>query len=270
MKILRLKTYGYQFIHYRRKKLTNFLKRVAGRRQKNSFLFILCPPYSGSTLLNELISTSSSVSVNNDLGTREGQQLPKIRKIMFDHNHRWNIDRKYDWRFIKREWLKYWDVSRPILLEKSPPNVIRALEIQAHFKPAYFICMVRNPYATCEGLIRRNHDQPGKAARFIMNCYKYQKKNVENLEHAVLVNYEELTENTKHVADRFAGFLPGLSDINIHLVSRAHNYKKKPMPIKNMNYEKITKLKQEQLSEINSVFEKDKKTLDYFGYEIIQ
>ena len=33
------------------------------------FLFILSPPYCGSTMLNQLISSSKNVSCNNNLGT---------------------------------------------------------------------------------------------------------------------------------------------------------------------------------------------------------
>jgi hypothetical protein len=249
--------------------MKNLLIRVIKRRIQNSYLFVLCPPYAGSTLLNELLSTSSNVSTNNDIGSREGQQLPTTRKIMYDHKERWNIDMKYDWPIIKKEWQKYWNVRRPILLEKSPPNLIRAKEIQDHFKPAYFICMVRNPYANCEGIIRRHNYQPKDAANFVIKCLKYQKENIENLEKALMIKYEELTENTRLIADKFTTFLPCLNDINTYFLSRAHNYMKKPMPIINMNDEKISRLKSQQIHELNSVFEKEKEFLDYFGYEII-
>ena len=269
MKTIIKRSYRYYFSHYRCKKMKNLLSRIIKRRIQNSYLFILCPPYAGSTLLNELLSTSPNVSANNDLGSREGQQLPTTRKIMYDHRERWNIDRKYDWIFIKKEWLKYWDIRRPILLEKSPPNIIRALEIQAHFKPAYFICMVRNPYAHCEGIIRRNNNQPKNAAEFVINCFKYQRKNIEILENVLMITYEELTEDTDLVVDKLTRFIPWLNDINTNLVSKAHNYMKKPMPISNMNDEKIARLSKQQMHELNSVFEKEKDLLDYFGYEII-
>ena len=135
------------------------------KKMKNKYLFILCPPYSGSTLLNELISTSNNVSSNNNQGTREGQKLPSVKKIMFDHDDRWNIGLKYDWEFIKKEWLKHWDISKPILLEKSPPNLIRAFDIQSCFQPCYFICMIRNPYAFCEGFIRYENQWNQKRAK---------------------------------------------------------------------------------------------------------
>ena len=47
------------------------------KKNNHKFLFILSPPYCGSTLLTELISSSGSVSVNNPFGTKEGQKLLK-------------------------------------------------------------------------------------------------------------------------------------------------------------------------------------------------
>ena len=34
--------------------------------KKPTYLFIICPPHGGSTLMHEFISTSPHVSVNND------------------------------------------------------------------------------------------------------------------------------------------------------------------------------------------------------------
>jgi Sulfotransferase family len=43
------------------------------------------------------------------------------------------------------EWGARWDRSRPILLEKSPPNLIRTRFLQALFPEAIFVLVVRHP-----------------------------------------------------------------------------------------------------------------------------
>src|ERR1039457_4720612 len=91
--------------------IRNFIKKILTKRRKNKFLFILSPPYCGSTLLNEIISTSHSVSVNNKEGTREGQGLPSVRDMMFNHDRRWDESLDFDWEFIKKEWMKCWDLT---------------------------------------------------------------------------------------------------------------------------------------------------------------
>jgi len=43
------------------------------------------------------------------------------------------------------EWSRYWDLSKPFLLEKSPPNLIRARFLQALFPESRFVMTVRHP-----------------------------------------------------------------------------------------------------------------------------
>ena len=60
-----------------------------------SYLFVLCPPYSGSTLLWKLLSTSQNVSSLPD----EGQFLPELEGIMRDKP--WDGSRPLPWPKIK-------------------------------------------------------------------------------------------------------------------------------------------------------------------------
>ena len=262
----------YEFVHYRKIIWRNKVKRSFNKKTDNTFLFILCPPFSGSTLLHELLSTSSSVSPNNTLGTREGQQLPKVRKLMWEKEDHYNLKEKYDWDLIKNEWLKYWDVTKPILLEKSPPHIARIQEIKKYFKPSYFICMVRDPYAQCESIIRRNgadYDVE-EAARFVIRCLYFQKDNIEKLDNILFFSYEELTTNPASISQKLKLFLPLLSDINISGIFKAHNCRQENLPITNLNAEKIKQLDTVQLEAINSVFEKHMEILYYFNYKLIE
>lgn len=43
------------------------------------------------------------------------------------------------------QWGKYWDAQKPCLLEKSPPNLIRARFLQALFSESHFIFLMRHP-----------------------------------------------------------------------------------------------------------------------------
>ena len=127
------------------------------------YLFVLCPPYSGSTLLWKLLSTSEHVSSL----PAEGQSLTELKALMRDKP--WDAAQELPWPEIKAVWESYWDMGKAILLEKSPPNLIRTDDILAHFHPVKFIIMVRNPYAHSEGLIRRNGWGVRRAANFSAN-----------------------------------------------------------------------------------------------------
>lgn len=240
------------------------------KKQDHKYVFILSPPYCGSTLLNQLISTSKSVSVNNEVDTREGQTLPTLSKLMFHHDRRWDDTLDYDWEFVKKEWHKYWDLKHPLLLEKSPPNIVRAKSIENHFKPAYFIIFNRNPYAHCESLIRRNGTDPVKAADFAIKCLNLQKKNLLELKsEKVHISYELLTDDTASALKLMADILPELKDIDYNREFSAHNLHSKDMKISNLNEEKIKNLKPKELQAINLVFKNHVDILDFFGYKLI-
>jgi hypothetical protein len=256
--------------NYARIVVLNKVRRFFKPAIENKYLFILSPPYCGSTLLNEIISTSSFVSVNNPLGTREGQTLPTIKKIMFDDRTRWDKTIDFDWVFIKEEWRKYWDITKPILLEKSPANIIRVKSIFNAFSNSYFIIFYRNPYCHCESLIRRNKYSAKKAANFAVQSLHFQKENIRFLtKNTLKISYEELTDNPNFFVNEIMDLLPQLSDIKTDIEFSAHNFKGKSNKIENLNNEKIGKLSQLELDEINDIFLKQIDLLKYFKYEII-
>jgi len=256
-------------IYYLFRRVIFFIPNLLFNNKKHKYLFILSPPFCGSTLLNEIISTSRKVSCNNNIGTREGQTLPKVKDIMFT-KERWNSNLELPWEKIKNIWKKYWDLSKPILLEKSVPNILRVKEIKNTFLPASFICIVRNPYAQCEGIMRRNNISAEEAAKFSIHCLMYQKNNIENEKELLFFTYEELCDNTEKIINKIKNFLPELNDINIKRKFSAHNFKgKRKMRITNLNNEKIKKLTIEDITIINNIFSKNKELLEYFNYSII-
>jgi len=250
--------------------VSNQLKRILSVKKKHKFLFILSPPYCGSTLLNELISTSKSVSVNNPFGFREGQGLPTVRNILFDPDQRWDESYEYNWYKIKREWFKYWDQTCPILLEKSPPNIIRAKSIHRNFTPSYFIILYRNPYAQCQSLIKRRNRNPIIAAEFAVKCLRHQMDNLSHLDHSIRLSYESLTDNPTDAVKLINKLLPELYDIQIQNKFSAHNNLKKKMGILNLNHEKIDCLSEHEIKLINTVFSKHRDTLDFFNYNLME
>ena len=270
MSILKLHQNIKRKLYYRFTRYRLLIPNLINRNKSHQYLFILSPPFCGSTLLNQLISTSKNVSCNNNIGTREGQTLPEVREIMFEDN-RWNKDAQLPWGFIHNIWRKYWDLSKPVLLDKSIPNIMRVKDIKNTFKNSSFICMVRNPYAQCEGIIRRNEKSADFAAKFALDCLRYQRENIECEKKLVFFTYEELCENKIEVIKKITDFIPELSDIKSEQKFKAHNFKTSgKMEISNLNDEKITKLTTEQLEKINNYFDKESELLKFFNYSIIE
>lgn len=252
--------------------LRNSFKRKTQKIPQNKYLFILSLPNSGSTLLSEILTTSKNISANNTQGTREGQTLPTVRKLMFDHDERWDEKLVLDWTYIQSEWRKHWDVTRPVLLEKSPPNLVRTSAIAAHFQPSYFIILVRNPYAVCDGFLNRKKNiwEAEAAAKFVIKQLKLQRKNTEQLSNQLLISYEFLTTQPTEFKRQLSAFLPEIADVKTDITFNAHSKIGQAMPLQNLNPIKINRLTFTQIKTINTVFLPEKETLNYFKFPILR
>jgi hypothetical protein len=232
------------------------------------YLFILSPPASGSTLLHELICRSDAVSPNNTVGTREGQTLSDVRGMMYDVGDRWDPNLEIDWAFVKQAWHKIWNSKKPILLEKSPPNLMRAPDIANAFQPASFICLVRNPYA-CAERAKQQGDNLTTTAESLVVQLKKQQENLVRLENTLLLTYEEICDSTNEVLTRLSGFLPELGTLDASGEFKSPNLVGSALPITNLNDRKIANLNQRDLDMLNAVFEPNRAVLVHFGYELI-
>jgi hypothetical protein len=231
----------------------------------NTFLFVLAPPYSGSTVLWRLLATSPAVSAMPDEGQHQAAVTPLLRQKVWDASH------PIPWKTVRREWEKVWDLSRPILLEKSPPHLIRARAIEKAFTPAYFVAMIRNPYAFCEGFARRQSAPLAEAAAFWLKCAEYQKRNVATLERLLFFTYEELVGDPQAVAGRIVAFMPGLRSLDASGSFAAPSIiSYEARPIQDMNGLKIGQLSRRQIDEINAVLGRRPALVAHFGYELLE
>jgi len=229
-------------------------------------LFVLSPPFSGSTVLWRVLNTSPNVtSLPHVRG--EGQFIPAVEQMMRDDP--WNPDKTMDWAFIKSEWSRFWDPRRTIRLEKSPPNILRALEIERHFDNAHFVATIRNPYAFCEGVHRRQGIGMKESAQTWLNHACAQMKNRQTLKRLLFFTYEEFTDQTKSVRARMLDFLPALQSLNIDgkffaksILGRGERQ------IQNFNRLKIKELSAADRVEIRSVLRERPEVLEFFGYSV--
>ena len=258
-------------VYYQLVKLSRFFTNNFFGRKDHKFLFILTPPYCGSTLLNQILSTSKNLSCNNHLGVREGQLLPEVNNMMF-LNKGWHTEVNYDWPFIRKVWMKYWDQRKAILMDKSNTNIMRVNKVKEVFDNAVFLAMVRNPYAQVEGIMRRNGATAEYAAKFALKCLRYQKQNkLSEKENILFTSYEELCDTKYEVVEKIKKFIPEIGNIDSDLEFSAHNFKTDgKMKIQNLNKEKIKKINKENMVIINTYFNKEMDLLEFFGYSIIE
>ena len=109
------------------------------------FLFLLVTPYGGSTALAKILDTSSKSMTLHESG--EGQWLiPGL----YQHYH-WFPNMVVNWDSVRSVWLdgyqsrKKQDNNIAVIIEKSPPNVVRVEQLKENFAHTRFLGFVRNP-----------------------------------------------------------------------------------------------------------------------------
>ncbi len=231
----------------------------------HTYLFVLSPPYCGSTVLWRLLGTSPVVSSHPD----EGQIVGGVQDIMRDKP--WDPTRKFPWEEIKAKWEQVWDLSKPILLEKSPPDIVRAFDIEKAFQPAYFVALIRDPYAFCEGRRRRHKTDIRLSAEFWAKCASYQMANIKGLKNIIHFRYEDFAEDPERVKAQILQFLPELRDLDVTKYFKARTVRGKGAhKIHNYNQEKIDQLSAGDIRDISAVLQEHDELMRFFGYQCLE
>lgn len=175
---------------------------------------------------------------------------------------------------LKKEWAMRLDRSRPIFLEKSPPNGARTRWLQRHFENAHFICIVRDGYAVAEGIRRKAEPHHLREGWPIALCARQWARSNEvlledsvHLKHVTWVRYEDLAADPEHEVGRLLNFL-GLEfkhsgGLDLRGAWEVHE---KNEPIRNMNAESIARLTS---GELRIITEQAERMLTHFGYELL-
>ncbi|MFK7831541.1 MAG: sulfotransferase [Congregibacter sp.] len=227
----------------------------------SKYLFILSPPYSGSTVLWQVLQTSSSVSALPD----EGQKLPELAQMM--RREPWNPATPFDWPLIYQTWRRYWDLSRPILLEKSPPHLCRYAALDACFKPANYLLLLRDPIATCEALHRRNSLSYTSAARRWLDWLRLHIQSREHLANTLIVYYEDMTDDPTGTFTAIADWMPELADVDHTASVEAHSvHGVRRQPLLNLNASKLQRVSHEDRAAVLRVLETEQDLLAHTRY----
>jgi hypothetical protein len=120
------------------------------------FLFIITPPYSGSTALAKILNTGSGTMLLHRRG--EGQWLvPGLCE-----GDRWSESKYVDYESVRAVWLARFQQRRQarqqlqVVIEKSPPNIVRIRPLVAQFRSFSLLANNRNPFANCASRLFRD------------------------------------------------------------------------------------------------------------------
>jgi hypothetical protein len=105
-------------------------------------------------------------------------------------------------------WRPHWDLDRPVLLEKSPPNLIRFRFLRALFPDARLVAVVRHPIAVAEATRRMRWVRRLRSTRSVVEhwawCMDRFERDRARLGPVHLVRYEEFVADPEA---RFAELL---------------------------------------------------------------
>jgi len=106
------------------------------------------------------------------------------------------------------QWGRHWDLQRPVLIEKSPPNFIRMRYLQALFPDASFVILIRHPLEVA--LAQRKRERR-RSLRSILRhwfvCHDLLTADAPHVTRLLTLRYEELLADPQPTLDRVLAFV---------------------------------------------------------------
>jgi hypothetical protein len=173
---------------------------------------------SGTTLLASVLATHPEISAFQDTGAPmdEGEHLQTVLptdehhggpgRFAFSADAHMTAIFEADAVALRAQWERYWDLSCPVLLEKSPPNLLRFRALQQAFPRSAFILIKRHPIPV--SLSTRKWTPAltmEQLLRHWVHAYDLASADVPFLRRVMVLHYEDLIGDP-------AGTLSGVAD----------------------------------------------------------
>ena len=196
--------------------------------QKHKFIFVCGLHRSGTSILHRCLSEHPSVSGFTDTGAweDEGQHLQSLYPPakfyggpgVFAFNKDAHLTEtsplicEENRNKLFSEWRKYWDLEKPFLLEKSPPNLVGSRFLQKMFPKSYFIMVMRHPVAVSYA----THKFVGGSGRgsstyslinHWLRCHEIFYEDNHYLNNTMVLKYEDFVSNHGSCLERIYSWL---------------------------------------------------------------
>lgn len=97
---------------------------------------------------------------------------------------------------ILEEWSGHWDLDKPVLLEKSPPNLLKTRFLQALFPGASFVLILRHPIPVALATARwRETRRLHRLIEHWLVAHELFAADRERLERVLVLRYEDLVRD---------------------------------------------------------------------------
>lgn len=191
---------------------------------RHTFVFIGGLHRSGTTLLARCLAAHPEASglTNTGVSEDEGQHLQSVYPAAARYGGPGRFGFAPEMHLTEQspliteanrqqllaDWSRYWDRERPILIEKSPPNMLKTRFLQALFPDARFILVLRHPVATTFATRQMSgHKQIGTLIRHWLVCNELMLRDISHLQHVTLLRYEDLVAEGDNELMRLHSFM---------------------------------------------------------------
>lgn len=106
------------------------------------------------------------------------------------------------------QWRAHWDLSRPVLVEKSPPNLVMTRFLQALYPDARFVIVVRHPAIVALSTSKWSFGTPmRRLLEHWLRAHEIFMADVGKLRQVHVLKYEDLTRDPEPALAAVAAFL---------------------------------------------------------------
>lgn len=191
---------------------------------RHRLLFVGGLHRSGTTLLADLIAAHPSTSgfANTGVPADEGQHLQDVYPAARAYGGPGRFGLASDAHMTETHelvspdsrarllaaWEPHWDLAKTVLVEKSPPNLIRTRFLQALFPGATFVIVVRHPIPVTLATARwRGTRRLAPLVEHWLRCHELFADDEPSLERVQIVRYEELVDDAETCVQRIWGLV---------------------------------------------------------------
>ena len=185
--------------------------------KKYHFLFINGLHRSGTSILFKWIKAQKNISGFSNTGVveDEGQHLQSVylaannyggpgkfgfrKQAYLDENS--NLISEVNRMKLFKQWSMYWDLNNSILVEKSPPNIIRTRFLQAMYPNSSFLTITRHPIAVSFATQKWSNNSLDRLIKHWIICHEAYRRDQELLKSKFLIKYEDFCSDPKSTVD---------------------------------------------------------------------
>jgi hypothetical protein len=108
---------------------------------------------------------------------------------------------------ILAEWSRYWDMEKPVLIEKTPSNLLRMRLLQELFPASYFVVITRHPVACSLASLKWAEGNLFSLLTHWVHCYRIAKRDSALVKRVLWMSYEGFVADPQREMARVARFV---------------------------------------------------------------